>query len=138
MITATVLGEVRDVARFADEDHFASYNGTAPTAWGSAGDATPCVNRGGNRTLNHALHMAAVTQLRNPGPGRDYYLRKIGDGKKPKAAVRCLIGGVSGCGRLGAWPWLLGRTRGWPRCRAVPSASLSVATLGAPRPSDRH
>ena len=48
------------------------------------------MNRGGNRTLNHALHMAAVTQLRNPGPGRDYYLRKIGDGKKPKAALRCL------------------------------------------------
>jgi transposase len=34
--------------------------------------------------------MAAVTQLRNPGPGRNYYL-----GKKPKAAVRCLKRRVS-------------------------------------------
>ena len=48
------------------------------------------MNRGGNRRLNHALHMAAVTQLRYPGPGRDYYLRKLADGKTPKEALRCL------------------------------------------------
>lgn len=90
VITAIVLGEVRDVARFADADHFASYNGSAPTTWGSAGDARPCVNRGGNRRLNHALHMAAVTQLRHAGPGRDYYQRKLAAGKKPKDALRCL------------------------------------------------
>ena len=95
VITAIVVGEVRDVARFVDEDHFAAYNGTAPTTWGSAGDARPCVNRGGNRTLNHALHMAAVTQLRNPGPGRDYCQRKIDSGKKPKSALRCLKRRVS-------------------------------------------
>ena len=95
MITAIVVGEVRDVARFVDADHFASYNGTAPTTWGSAGDARPCVNRGGNRVLNHAIHMAAVTQLRNPGPGRDYYQRKLASGKKPKAALRCLKRRVS-------------------------------------------
>lgn len=81
MITAIVFGEVRDVARFVDEDHFASYNGTAPTTWGSAGDTRPCVNPGGNRVLNHAIHMAAVTQLRNPGPGRAHYQRKIASGK---------------------------------------------------------
>ena len=90
VITAIVVGEVRDVARFADADHFASYNGSAPTTWGSAGEARPCVNRGGNRRLNHALHMAAVTQLRHPGPGRDYYQRKRAAGKKPKEALRCL------------------------------------------------
>jgi transposase len=90
VITAIVVGEVRDVARFVDADHFASYNDTAPTTWGSAGQARPCVNRGGNRRLNHALHMAAVTQLRHPGPGRDYYLRKLAEKKKPKEALRCL------------------------------------------------
>jgi transposase len=30
IVAATVLGEVRDVSRFADRDHFAAYNGTAP------------------------------------------------------------------------------------------------------------
>lgn len=95
VVTAVVVGEVGDVARFVDEDHFASYNGTAPTTWGSAGDGRPCVNRGGNRRLNHAMHMAAVTQLRHPGPGRDYYDRKRATGKKPKEALRSLKRRVS-------------------------------------------
>ena len=88
--TAIAVGEVRDIARFVDADHFASYNGTAPTTWVSAGEARPCVNRGGNRRLNHAIDMAALTQLRNPGPGREYYQRKLAEKKKPKAAPRCL------------------------------------------------
>ena len=31
---------------------------------GAAGDARPCVNLHGNRRLNHALHIAAIVQLR--------------------------------------------------------------------------
>jgi transposase len=30
VVAATVIGAVRDVSRFADRDHFAAYNGTAP------------------------------------------------------------------------------------------------------------
>ena len=37
VITALTLGEVGAVARFADRNHFASYNGTAPDDKGSAG-----------------------------------------------------------------------------------------------------
>ncbi|HUZ34713.1 MAG TPA: transposase, partial [Streptosporangiaceae bacterium] len=29
-VTATVIGDVADVSRFASRDHFAAYNGTAP------------------------------------------------------------------------------------------------------------
>src|SRR5436190_8037066 len=32
IVAATVIGEARDVSRFADRDHFAAYNGTAPIA----------------------------------------------------------------------------------------------------------
>jgi transposase len=90
VVTAIVIGEVRDIARFRNRHHFASYNGTAPTVWGSAGDATPCLNLRGNRQLNSALHMAALSQMRHPGPGRDYYQRKLAAGKTKKAALRCL------------------------------------------------
>ena len=90
VVAAIVLGEVRDVSRFPTKHHFASYNGTAPTTWGSAGDARPCVNLHGNRRLNHALHIAAIVQLRFDCEGRRYYLRKIADGKTPKEARRCL------------------------------------------------
>ena len=70
IIAAGVLGEVLDVARFADPDHFASYNGTAPIEWGSGGGRRPFIlNLGGNRRLNHYMHMAAVTQIRNDTPG---------------------------------------------------------------------
>ncbi len=48
------------------------------------------LNRGGNRRLNYALHIAALVQIRFPGPGQDYYARKRAEGKKPLEAMRCL------------------------------------------------
>jgi hypothetical protein len=41
----------------------------------------------GNRRLNHAVHMAAVTQIRyryRHSDGRAYYDRKLAEGKTPK------------------------------------------------------
>jgi transposase len=91
VITATVIGEVGDVARFQDRHHFASYNGTAPDDKGSAGRPVHCVNLKGNRRLNHAIHMAAITQIRNRrSPGRAYYERKLAEAKTNKEALRCL------------------------------------------------
>ena len=87
---AMVIGEVADVARFATRHHFAAYNSTAPAQWGSGGDTHDRVNLGGNRRLNHALHIAAITQARYPGPGRDFYLRKVTEGKTKKEAMRAL------------------------------------------------
>jgi transposase len=91
VITATVIGEVGDVARFQDRHHFASYNGTAPDDKGSAGRPVHCVNLKGNRRLNHAIHMAAITRIRNRrSPGRAYYEPKLAEAKTNKAALRCL------------------------------------------------
>lgn len=87
---AMVIGEVADVARFATRHHFAAYNGTAPAQWGSGGDIHDRVNLGGNRRLNHALHIAAITQARYPGAGRDFYLRKLTEAKTKKEALRAL------------------------------------------------
>jgi transposase len=87
--TALILGEVIDVARFRNRDHFASYNGTAPTDRGSAGNPNPAVNLKGNRKLNHAIHVVAITQIRNPNTdGRALYERKLAQGKTKKEAVR--------------------------------------------------
>lgn len=89
--TARVLGEVGDVARFRSRHHFASYNGTGPTDSGSGGPPVPRVNSKGNRKLNHAIHIVAVTQIRSSGSdGRCYYLRKIAEGKTEKEATRAL------------------------------------------------
>ena len=40
--------------------------------------------------MNHALHVAAVTQLGNDTEGRTYYDRKIAEGKSSKEAIRAL------------------------------------------------
>jgi hypothetical protein len=40
--------------------------------------------------LNHAMHMTAVTQVRNDTPGRAYYLRKQAEQKSRKEAMRAL------------------------------------------------
>ena len=93
---ATLIGYSGDVSRFANRDAYASYNGTAPIEWSSGGRVVHRVSRRGNRKLNHAIHMAAVTQLRNPGtPGRIYFERKVAEGKTKKEALRSLKRHVS-------------------------------------------
>lgn len=91
VIAARILAEVGDVERFATKHRFASYNGTAPIDVSSGEQTRHRLSRSGNRRLNHALHMAAVTQLRFPSSaGRRYYERKRLEGKTPKEALRCL------------------------------------------------
>jgi transposase len=87
---AVILGEVGDISRFATRDRFASYTGTAPIAVSSGEHNRHRLSRSGNRRLNHAIHIAAVTQVRNNTPGRDYYRRKIAEGKNRLEALRCL------------------------------------------------
>ena len=74
VVAATLLGHTGDVARFATAEKFAAYNGTAPVEC-SSGNPTRNVHRlsrRGNRTMNHALHIAAVTQIRHAhSPGRE-------------------------------------------------------------------
>jgi transposase len=96
IVAATVIGEVRLVSRFADRDHFAAYNGTAPIEVSSGHRKVYRLSRRGNRRLNHAIHMAAVTQVSHRhSDGRAYYERKRAEGKTPKEALRCLKRRVS-------------------------------------------
>jgi hypothetical protein len=55
------------------------------------GASTHRLNRRGNRQLNHAIHMAAITQIRHlHSAGRAYYDRKLEEGKTSKEALRAL------------------------------------------------
>ncbi len=91
VVAAAVIGDVCHVSRFPSRDHFASYNGTAPIEVSSGGRKVYRLSRRGNRRLNHAIHMAAVTQIRyQHSPGRAYYDKKLADGKTRKEALRCL------------------------------------------------
>jgi transposase len=91
VVAATVVGLTGDIARFPTRDRFAAFNGTAPIEVSSGGRKVWRLSRRGNRTLNHAIHMAAVTQTRwHHSPGRGYYDGKIAEGKTPKEALRAL------------------------------------------------
>jgi transposase len=91
VIAAMVKGDVGDVRRFATRDRFASYNGTAPIEVSSGPKKIYRLSRRGNRRLNHAIHMIAVTQLRFPyTEGRAYFERKLAEGKTGKEALRSL------------------------------------------------
>jgi transposase len=61
ILAARILGEVGEVARFPDADHFAAANGTAPIPVASGRTDRHRLNRGGNRRLNRALHYVALT-----------------------------------------------------------------------------
>lgn len=91
IVAATVLGYVGDIHRFPTRDRFAAYNGTAPIDVSSGNNNVQRLSRRGNRQLNHAIHMAALTQIRYPDTiGRTYYDRKIAAGMKHKSALRAL------------------------------------------------
>ena len=91
VVAATVIGDTGDVNRFPSRDHFASYNGTAPIEVSSGNRKINRLSLRGNRRINHAIHMAAITQIRHAhSDGRAYYDRKLAEGKTHKEALRCL------------------------------------------------
>jgi transposase len=90
IVAGFIPGHVGDPARFPTPARFASYNGTAPIEASSGPRSRHRLNPRGNRKLNRALHLAAVTQVRHHTPGRVYYQRKIAEGKSKKEALRAL------------------------------------------------
>jgi len=91
ILAAMIIGYTGDIGRFPTPGHYAAYTGTAPVEFSSSGRTVHRLSRRGNRTLNHALHIAAVTQIRHAhSEGRGYYDRKLAEGKTPREARRAL------------------------------------------------
>jgi len=90
VVAAFLIGYTPPIERFTTADRYAAYNGTAPIEVSSGGKVRHRLSRRGNRTLNHAIHTAAVTQISHHTPGRIYYDRKIDEGKTNKEALRAL------------------------------------------------
>lgn len=96
IVACAVIGYTGDVGRFANQDHFAAYSGVAPIEHSSGGRIAHRLSRRGNRKLNNAIHIAALTQIRNPGTqGRIYFDRKVAEGKTKREALRALKRHVS-------------------------------------------
>jgi transposase len=89
-VAGVILAEVGDVRRFANEDHFAAYSGAAPVPKSSGKLKRVQVNPAGNRRLNWAFHMIALTRLRIDARSKALFERKQQEGKTPKEALRVL------------------------------------------------
>ena len=90
VVAAFIIGYTPPIDRFESADKYAAYNGTAPIEVSSGGKVRHRLSRRGNRTLNHAIHTAAVTQISHQTPGRIYYDKKLEEGKTNKEALRAL------------------------------------------------
>src|SRR5206468_2714720 len=87
LVAARILGEVGDARRFPNTSTFAAANGTAPIPASSGRTERHRLNRGGNRRLNHALYMVALTQTRHEPRAVAYLDRLRTVGKTRREAL---------------------------------------------------
>ncbi|MBF6093970.1 IS110 family transposase [Nocardia cyriacigeorgica] len=90
VVAAKILAHTGNIRRFRSAAAFASYGGVAPIEVSSGDARRHRLSRAGDRQLNDALHVIAITQIRRDTVGRAYYQRKRAAGKGHKEALRCL------------------------------------------------
>jgi transposase len=90
-VTAAILiGHTAGNATFRSDASFAKQSGTAPIPCSSGQRTQHRLNRGGDRQLNHALHVIAITRAQHDPATKEYLARKQAQGKTSKGAVRWL------------------------------------------------
>lgn len=90
LMGARILAEVGDVNRFDDDARLSTYCGSSPLDASSGKQRRHRLNRTGNRRLNQALYIIAITQARTHTPAREYIARRISEGKTSREAIRAL------------------------------------------------
>lgn len=92
LTAAKIVGEAAGVTRFKSEAAFACHAGVAPIpVWSGNTEGQMRLSRSGNRQLNAALHIIALTQIRMTGSaGHAYYDKLRAEGKTKAAARRCV------------------------------------------------
>jgi hypothetical protein len=102
---ATPGTDASTVTRFPGRDHFAAWNGTAPVEVSSGGRKVYRLSRRGNRRVNYAIHIAAVTRIRHKhSPECACYERKIAEGKTPRRRCALSSGGSATRSTPARWP----------------------------------
>jgi transposase len=90
LTAATLIGRTAGAQRFPTDAHFARQAGVAPIPASSGRRDRHRLHRGGDRQLNRALHVIAITRARRDQTTRDYLERKHSEGKTKREALRCL------------------------------------------------
>jgi transposase len=87
---AQVLVSWSHPGRFRSEAAFAAFAGTAPIPASSGLTNRHRLNPSGDRQLNRALHTVILVRTRIDPETRAYITRRVGEGKSPREARRCL------------------------------------------------
>jgi transposase len=88
---ARLIAEVGDVRRFRSADALAALAGVAPVPASSGQVQRMRLNRGGNRQLNRAFYVIALSQSRFHPPAKAYVARRMqADHKTWQEAIRAL------------------------------------------------
>jgi transposase len=90
LVAAILIGHTAGVQRFRSDASFALLSGTAPIPCSSGKRTQYRLNRGGDRQLNRALHIIAMTRAQHDPATKAYLARKEAEGKTSKGALRCL------------------------------------------------
>jgi transposase len=90
LVAAILIGRTAGAQRFRSDASFALQSGTAPIPCSSGKRTQHRLNRGGDRQLNHALHVIAITRANHDPATKAYLERKQAEGKTKKGALRCL------------------------------------------------
>jgi transposase len=90
LTAATLIGRTAGAERFPTDAHFARQAGVAPIPVSSGRKDRHRLHRGGDRQLNRALHVIAITRARIDPETRSYLDRKRAEGKTNREALRCL------------------------------------------------
>jgi transposase len=90
LTAAILIGRTAGAERFQTDASFARQTGTAPIPCSSGQRDRHRLDRGGDRQLNHALHIIAITRAHHDPATRAYLARKEAEGKTKKGALRCL------------------------------------------------
>ena len=87
---AIIIGHTAGAQRFPTDACFARHAGTAPIPASSGNTQRHRLHRGGDRQLNRAIHIIALSRARTDPATRAYLERKHTEGKTKREAIRCL------------------------------------------------
>ncbi|MEO8967054.1 MAG: IS110 family transposase [Solirubrobacteraceae bacterium] len=90
LVAAILIGHTAGAKQFRSDASFAMLAGAAPIPCSSGKTTQHRLNRGGDRQLNHALHIIAITRASHDPTTKQYLARKQAQGKTTKGGLRSL------------------------------------------------
>lgn len=90
-LATKIISHSGGITRFKSIDKFIKYSGIAPTEKSSGKSKRYIKNTKGNRKLNSTFYLAALGQINWNPKAKEYYQKKIKEGKSKKQSLVCVM-----------------------------------------------